>query len=201
MAIVNLWSNTTTGPTYATGGYTVATSLTTVTAADVDIQTPGANLGRVNYIVIPNTPAGGFTVKIYRRNFDLLSFGSPTGLPAGVSNQVTSGQTVASESSHTHDAAHDHAVSSASATMSGGSGQVTQAVTGGVATSTHTHTVNLPNFALTTGAGSSHNHTWDNIYQHQHSITNTTTDLGLTELANGTDLSGATINYVAVGAA
>lgn len=196
---MEVWTTQQAGPaSYPTGGIVVATDLTTVEAGYCTVDTPGSNLK--SFEVVASRSGANLTLKLMKRRYDkLASIGDMSGLPASVSAASSSGQVVASESSHTHSMTHGHTISGNSGTLTGGSGQVTQGVTGNVNTSTHTHTATIGSAAFTTGAGSSHNHTWDNIYQHQHSATLTATDGTLVELANGTDLSGATINIYAVG--
>lgn len=197
--VTSIWSDQQTGPaSYPTGGFVLTTTLSTVKAFDVIVQTVG-NLGRSRFVLLLDTPSPGqVTVKVMRENFNLYSTGAITGLPSGVTGQTASGQNLTAEAAHTMDITHGHSVSAASATMTGGSGLVTQAATGGVNTSTHTHTITIGNAAFTSGAGSSHTHTWNNIYGHQHNITETVTNVALTELANGTDLSTATMNFFGV---
>lgn len=181
----------------------VTTGLSTVAALDVRVSVPGANLGAIQFHVTPNSPsAGQATIKAMRRNFSKLSFGAPTGLPSGVTAPTSSGQSLTSESAHTMDITHGHNASAASgALQDAAAGQtVTQALTGGVNTSTHTHTVTISSASFTSGAGSSHTHLWDNIYAHLHNFSNAATDTALAELANGTDLSGATLNLLGVDA-
>lgn len=201
MTTANLWTDQQTATaSYPTGGFVVTTTLTSVKSMDVTVNTPGS-LGQVHFICVPDSPgAGQVTVKVMRDTYKKLSLGSPTGLPSGVTAPSSSGQTVASESSHTMDLTHGHTISAASTTMANGSGLVTQVAVGGGNTSTGTHTVTIPSASFNTGAGSAHDHTWNNIYQHQHGVTNTATDVALVEVTNGTDLSSATLNFMAVDA-
>lgn len=198
MATGIYFDNAYTGPaSYSTGGFTVTTGLSTVTGATVDIITPGANIGRVEFDL--SFSGADVTVKVMRRNYDqLTSLGDMTGLPSGVSAASSSGQTYDNESSHIHTNDHDHAVTAPSSTMLTPSGGVAALVAGNNAR-THTHTLNIPNFTGNTGTGGAHTHAWNNIYQHQHSITNTSTTATVSELSNGTNLSGTTLMIHAVG--
>lgn len=197
---MNLWTQSATGPaSYSTGGFVVTTSLATLAAFDVEVSIPGV-LGQVRAQVTLNSPsAGKATVKLLRETYQLLTVSTPTGLPSGVTSPTSSGSSVATETPHSHAADHDHAISAASATMSGGSGLVTQAAAGGVNISTHTHTSDLANMAVTSGT-QTHQHTWDSIYEHQHAVSNATTDVTLVELDAATNISGTTFNYIGVDA-
>lgn len=199
--MANIWTDTAAGPaSYTTGGFVVTTTLSTVAFFNVELNQAGANLGQVTVDVALNTPAAGqVTVKILRENYDqLTTVGSPSGLPSGITNRSTSGGTYDTVS-HNHTMDHNHAVTPASSTPNSKSTN-TLAIALQPAATTHTHTVDLPTLTQDTANESAHSHTWDNIYQHQQTLTNTTTDLATTELASTTDISGATFNYLATDA-
>ncbi len=189
------WTDAQAGPaSYPTGGVVIATSLSTVDAFDVEIQTPGALLGQVQFDI--SVSGATATVKVMRLNHDkLTAIGNMSGLDASVSATAASGATVNNETAHTHDLTHNHSVTAASSGPSTGTDPSTATV-GGSNLSAHTHTADLPSAAVTSGTAS-HNHVDNNIYQHQHSLTNTQTDVAATEIANGTDLSGVTFLFVA----
>lgn len=195
----SVWTDEQNGTnSYPTGGFTITTSLSTLTYFDVRVKTPGANLGQVVCDVTLNSPgAGQATVKLVRANYDkVTTIGSPTSLPSGVSNRSSSGGTVDTVS-HSHSIDHNHAATPASTTPSGASVNVLASAASPNVT-THTHTMDLPNHTGTSGAEAAHNHTFDVLYQHQQTLTNTQTDLAGSELANGTDLSGTTFDFLAV---
>lgn len=194
----SLWTDRQAGPaSYTGGGFTVVTTLTTVASFDAWIDTAGPNLGAVSFEFILNSPsAGSVKVKVLQEKFNLLdSLGGPTGLPAGVTSPASSGSNVATETPHSHAIDHDHPIVT-SGLLSGGLGTVTQALLNAVNSSTHTHTVDL---ALLTGTSGTqtHQHTWNNIYAHAHTVTQSTVDVGLTQIIGGTNLSGALLNYIA----
>lgn len=194
---VTIKTDSVSGPaSYTTGGFTISTGLSTVQQFKLSVQTPGANLPHCHFEL--SRSGGDVTVKIVKHMHDnMTAFGSVSGLPSGVSAAVASGQTYDADAAHTHSIAHDHAATTSTTPTTAGGG--VQTAVGGINQTTHTHSFDVPNFTGNSGAGSSHTHTWDNIYQHQHSVTNTATNPNLTEIANGTDLSGATFNWRAVG--
>lgn len=198
---VQVWSDIAVGPaSYTTGGFTVATGLSTITFANCEVSISGANLPHHHVVITRNSPsAGSFTVKIVTWTMDkLTSFGALASLPAGVTEAATSGQSYDADAAHVHSMAHDHAaVTSGTNNLTGG-GTTLQPV-GPQAISSHTHSFDPPNFTGNTGVGTSHAHTWNNIYQHSHNVTLTTTDFSTAELTAGTDLSGATLIFKAVG--
>lgn len=186
------------GPTsYPTGGFVIDLTKTfsTINFFDTPIVKKGSRgtLPAVRYEITRNSPAAGkVTVKIVRKRYDRTStVGNVSGQPSGVTVATSSGQTVTSESSHTHSIDHDHG-SFASATGTPGTGGVVLLGLTAQNNTTHTHTLDLPNLTGTSGAGTSHNHTDDSIYQHQHSLTQTSTVYASSELPNATDLSGTT---------
>lgn len=191
------------GPaSYAAGGFTVSTGLSTVNWFEVTVATRGANLPASVFNYTLNSPsAGQVTVKVYRVPVDEFASGETastlTGLPSGVTSQSTSGQSYDNEQAHTHGFTHDHG-SVTSGTPANGTAGVNVAV-GGPSEGGHTHGVNPPSFSPGSGIPEAvHAHTWDNLYQHGHTVTNTTTDCFTTELAAGTNLSGTSFDYVAV---
>lgn len=193
-----IWfDNAHTGPaSYATGGFTVVTGLSTVENALVDVVTAGANLGQVEFDL--SYSGGNITVKVMRRNYDkLTSLGDLTNLPSGVSSRATSGGTYDTVS-HLHAIDHDHAITPNSTAPANPTATVLT-IALNEAILNHNHTLNLPNHVQDSGAETAHVHTWNSIYQHQHTITNTSTDAAMTELTNGTDLSGTTLLIHAVG--
>ena len=190
------------GPTsYPTGGFTIDLDPTfsSLNSLRLVVKTRGANLPLARYEYTYNSPAvGQCKVKIMKEMYDRVSnVGSVTNQPSGVTVQSTSGQTSSSESSHTHSIDHDHPSFSSGINNTGGGQVLLDAL--GPNLENHTHTLDLPNFTGTSGAGTSHNHTDNSIYQHQHNVTHTSTNMTSTELANGTDLSGTTWLLVASG--
>ena len=190
------------GPTsYTTGGFVIDLDPTysSLNFVNLAIKTRGANLPLSRYEYQLNTPAiGQVTVKIMKKMYDrVTSVGNITNEPASVTVQASSGVASSSESAHLHTIDHDHA-SFASATNGTGGGQVLLDALG-PQMEAHTHTLDLPNYTGNSGAGTSHNHTDNSIYQHQHGATHTATNLTSTELANATNLSGTTWYLVAHG--
>lgn len=182
---------------YPTGGFVVDLSDTfsTINFFDnpvVKKGSRGSNLPSVRYEITRNSPsAGQATIKIVRKRYDRTStVGNVSGQPSGVTIQATAGVSTSSESSHTHSIDHDHG-SFASAAASTGAGQVLLDVLG-PSLANHTHTLDLPPFTGTSGAGTAHDHVDNSIYAHSHSATQTSTVYASSELPNATDLSGTT---------
>ena len=183
---------------YTTGGFVVATGLASVAFFSVTTRQAGSNLGQARFQITLNSPSpGSVTVKVLQQDYDkVTAVGSPTALPSGVSVRSTSGGQHDAVS-HTHNYNHNHLVTPASTTPAGANA-ATLALALQPNATTHTHTVDVPlSTGLVTVAEAAHLHTWDSIYQHQHAITNTTTDLALVELANGTNLSTTKLNFLA----
>lgn len=197
MANANIWTDEQAGPTYTTGGFVITTTLSTIASFAVRLKTIGANLGQAQFDVAFNSPgAGQATIKVMQETFDRLTgIGSITGLPSGVTLRSSSGGTY-DTTSHTHDMSHNHGATPASTTPAGANA-ATLAVALQPAVTTHTHTLDLATFSGNFVAETAHTHTWNNIYQHQHILTNTATDLTATELANGTDLSASVFDFIA----
>lgn len=195
---VEVWTESGTGPaSYATGGFVVTTGLSTVNQFKAVIGVIGTAPPH-NLEYTRNSPgAGQVTVKVVRHTYDrTTAVGDPSGLPSGVTNRTTSGGTYDNESSHVHTMDHNHAAATSSTPTAAGGGVNT--VAGTENQTTHTHSFDPPNFTGNTGAGGSHTHTWDSLYQHAHALTQTATDMSRAELANGTDLSGVTFLYRAI---
>lgn len=194
----NLWTDESAhGPNpYATGGFDIVTGLTTVAFFSIGVEIAG-NIGQASFDIALNTPsAGSVRIKVMQTDYDQqTTIGSPTGYPAGVTNRTSSGGTYDTVS-HTHTMDHNHAVTPASGAPTGATA-FTLALALQPNSSTHTHTVDLPNFTASVVAESAHTHTWNNIFQHQHALTNTQTDTAAVELANGTNLSTSRFNYLA----
>lgn len=182
---------------YTTGGFTVATGLASVDHFKLFVTTPGANLVHCHFEY--SISGANVTVKIVRHRYDQLDspVGTVNSLPSGVSLRSSSGGTYVADTVHTHTINHDHASATTDVAATNGGG--VQTAVGGINQSTHTHTVDLPNFTGDTVGTTSHTHTWNSLYQHQHSITQTATSTPLSELPNATDLSGATFYYRAIG--
>ncbi len=197
--MTQIWSDdNANGPNpYTTGGFTVTTSLASVTFFAVQVKDAGTNLGQASFQVTLNSPAAGqVTVKILRQNYDkLTAIGAISNLPASVSSRGISGG-VTDTVSHLHDMSHDHAVTPAS-TGPAGASAATLAVALQPNVTTHTHTLNLPNFVANTANESAHTHAWNSLYAHSHGLTNTQTDLALTELAAGLNLTTTKFNWIA----
>lgn len=191
-----------TGPSsYPAGGFVVDLDSTysSLNALKLAVKTVGANLPVAHYEVILNSPAmGQATVKVMRHRFDRVStIGNVTNQPGGVAVQAASGQSSATEAAHTHSIAHDHPSFSSGINNSGGAQVLLNAV--GPNLEQHTHTLDLPNFVGTSGAGAAHSHQDNSIYQHQHSISYVETNLDPVELTAGTNLSGTVWNILALG--
>ncbi len=183
------------GPaSYSTGGFTITTGLSTVDFGQVGIKTIGA---LSPYRAVFTRSGAGFTVKVMRRQYlkPAATTGAVSGLPAGVTAAATSAQVYDAESAHVHDINHDHGATT-SAGPAGGSGGVFTTLGSGNQ-STHTHSFDVPALGSTNSGTTTHDHQWNNIYEHQHSVTNTATDMTLAEVSAGTDLSGTTFYYYA----
>lgn len=187
-----------TGPaSYATGGFTIATGLASVDHLKLFVVTPGANLTHCHFEY--SISGGNVTVKVMRNRFDeTTSIDAVTSLPGGVSLRTTSGGQYVANTTHTHSIDHDHGSVNASNPNIAGGGVAT--AVGGINQTTHTHGFDTPNFTGTSGAGTTHTHTWNSLYQHQHLLTQTATQIAASELPNATNLSGATFFYRAIGA-
>lgn len=197
MTATNLWTEQAAGPaSYTTGGFVITTTLSTVAGFSAEVEAAAGVPARFVYTL--DTPAAGqVTVQVFQETYQLESVGAVSGLPAGVTAAAASGQNVATDTPHSHAIDHDHAITAASTLAAGGSGVMTGVAVGGVNTSTHTHTANLPNHTGTSGT-QTHQHTWDHIYQHQHALSTATVDVTLVEVANGTNLSAVLLNFMGV---
>lgn len=186
-----------TGPaSYATGGFIIATGLATVDHLKLFVVTPGANLPHCHFEY--SLSGGNVTVKVMRnRSDETTSIDAVTGLPGGVSLRTTSGGQYVADTTHTHSIDHDHGAFNAPNPTPAGGG--VQTAVGGINQTTHVHNFDTPNLTGTSGAGTSHTHTWDSLYQHQHLLTQTATQISESELPNTTDLSGTTFFYRAIG--
>src|SRR3990167_2708148 len=192
------------GPTsYPTGGFVIDLTKTfsSINFFDNPVVKKGSrgSLPAVRYEITRNSPtAGKVTVKIVRKRYDRTStVGNVSGQPAGVTVQATAGVVSSSESTHTHSIEHNHG-SFTSATPSLGGAEVLLGLSVENNT-THTHTLDIPNLTGTSGAGTSHNHTDNSIYQHQHAITQTSTNYASSELPNATNISTTTFYICAHG--
>lgn len=182
---------------YTTGGITVPTTLTSVDFATVEVDTTNAALSVPLFFQISRSGAN-FTYKIMVFSYDkLTAIGNITGLPAGVTAATTSGQSYVADTAHTHATDHDHGAFTSGNAVSGAGGVAIDAV-GSKDVLGHNHTIDIPAFTGTSGVGGSHTHTSSNLYQHQHSLTNTSTDGTLVELANGTGFGATRFIYMAV---
>lgn len=179
------------GPaSYSTAtGWVITTGLSTVQHGKVVVSVPGANLPHCEFRYARS--GANLTVRIYRHMYDkLTSLGAVTGLPAGITAAATAGETYDANTAHVHGIDHNHAAVTSS-TMAGAAGGAVIDAVGSKDILIHTHSFDVPSLSGNSGT-TTHTHTWDNIYQHQHSATLTETDPTLTEIANGTDLSGTT---------
>lgn len=192
-------TDTKSGPaSYATGGFEIATGLSSVAFIDLQLIDPGANLPAHRFEITYNSPsAGSALVKIMVESYQKLpsTLGAVSGLPGGVTARATSGGTY-DTTSHTHAIDHNHPATAASAGPTG-QNAATLAVALQPNVTTHTHTLDLPNFVANSVAETAHTHTWNSLYQHQHTLTNTETNVALAELTAGTDISGASWNWLA----
>lgn len=193
------------GPTsYSAGGFVIdlRDSLSEVLMFDLVLQTLGASLVPHDLVVALNSPtAGQVTVKVMRRRYDKLSsFGNVAGQPGGVTIQ-TSAQSLAAEASHTHSVVHDHAAVTSGVASEAMAGPAISGGGGAVRVDAHTHSLDLSSIGVTSASGSSHTHTWSNIYQHQHAITQTVTDMATVEVAAAVNLSTSSWRYLAMGVA
>lgn len=195
---VSVETNTFTGPaSYATGGIVITTTLSTVNMFDIQIQTADADLNSFRPVVSRNSPgAGQVTVQLMRKQYDKLTdVGAVSGLPSGVTARSTSGGTYDANTDHVHPNDHNHTAAT-SATMAGAAGGALLDAVGSKDILIHTHSFDPPAFTGDVGT-TTHTHTLNSIYQHQHTVTNTETTVSLSELPNATNISGATFIWYA----
>lgn len=147
--------------------------------------------GGYTQVVTLNSPsAGKAKVQLFGKRYDQvttignINSGSQ---PTGVTIQAASGVASSSESSHTHSIEHNHASFNSNGRTDAGAAVLLDAL-GPVSFLNHNHALDLPNLTGTSGAGTSHNHTDNTIYQHQHSFSYTSTRFAADELANGVTL-------------
>ncbi len=191
------------GPaSYPSGGFVIDLSATYSSLTSLRLVIKKGTRGSVPFgrfdVDLDSPSPGKATVLI--RGFTqtrVSSFDTVTGQPAGVTVQTVAGQTVTADSSHTHEATHDHAAQLSAAMTAAGAGVALDALA--PALDTHTHSVDLPSLAVTSGAGTSHNHTDSSLYAHIHALTHTVTNVGEAQLTAGTDLSGTTFYLAATG--
>lgn len=195
--ITGQWKET----SYATGGFVIDLTATYSSLNFLDIAETIASPPpqSIEYAITLNSPAAGkATVKLLRHRYEkVTALGNSANAPAGVTIQTVSGQTSSSESSHTHAIDHDHGSFNSITPSNAGAGVLTDAL--GPNQDAHTHPLDLPNLTGTSGAGGSHNHTDNTIYEHSHSLTYTGTDETQPELANATSLSGIVWDICATG--
>lgn len=186
---------------YTTGGFTIDLSVTFSSLNFLDIaETIGAPPSQsIEYVIVLNSPsAGKAKVKMLRHRYEkVTAIGNSANAPSGVTIQTVSGQTSSSESSHTHAIDHDHG--SFNSGSPSDSGVDTLLAVSVVNLTAHTHELDLPNLTGASGAGGSHNHTDNTIYQHSHDLTYTGTDETQVELTNGTSLAGIVWDICAMG--
>ena len=190
------------GPTYATGGFVIDLTATFSTLNAFKLAVKKGTRGNVPYgrlrYALNSPSAGKATVIIEKFQQERVSsFDNITGQPSGVTVLSASGGDSSAEAAHTHDATHDHAATASSAMTAAGAGVDTDSLAPAI--DAHTHLVDLPSMALTSGAGTSHMHRDNNIYEHTHTITYTVTNVSTAELANAVDLSATTFYGVASG--
>lgn len=191
------------GPSsYATGGFVLDFTSTFSSLNSLRLCIKKGTRGNVpfgRFDVDLDSPGPGKATIIIRgyNQTRVSSFDNVSGQPAGVTVQATSGQSVTSESAHTHDATHDHAAQLSAAMTAAGAGVDTDALAPAI--DTHTHSVDVPSMTVTTGAGTSHNHVDNSIYAHTHTLTHTVTNVGESQLTAGTDLSATTFYIAATG--
>lgn len=183
------------GPaSYATGGFVIDLTATYSSLNFVALLVKKGSRGALpggRLRVKLNTPAVGKATIIVEKYQFLQANGVTGGVinqPAGVTVQGTSGVVTSAEASHVHTLTHDHPVETTSTNVDSGLGVNASLLTllQGVV---HTHTFDLPNFVGNTGPGSSHTHADNNIYQHGHSPSLTSTVLTVAELANATNIA------------
>lgn len=194
-----IWLEKNAPSTYSTGGISVDLSSTFSSLGSFDVQILKATRGNIPFGRFEKSISGStLTFKILGERYERVTgVGNVANQPSGVTVQSTSGQTSVSESSHVHSIEHDHGAANSSGPSNSGTQVLLDAL--GPNLSTHTHSVNIPNFIGNSGAGTSHNHTDNTIYSHSHTETHTATNFSITELANGTSLSGVEFSIRATG--
>lgn len=192
------------GPaSYSAGGFVVDFSATHVWLGFVQpvVKTAAGTLPGIEYEVALNRDASGVealgkvAIKVLRNQYQKGSSGSVTGQPGGVT--VQSALSNNSATTHTHDFTHSHAP------LLSGTGQQAGAGSNSAASpdaDAHVHQF-TPGTATvtTTPAGGSHSHPRPFEYDHNHAVTTTVTDVSLSEVAGGTDLSGTTWLFIGYG--
>lgn len=192
------------GPSsYATGGFIIDLSATYSSLNFFNVAVKKGTRGNVpfgRFRYLLDTPtAGKVTVVVEKYQQERVSsYDNITSQPAGVTIQTVAGQTSTSESSHTHTIDHDHASFGSGAPSVAGASVLLDA-TGPTGSLAHTHNLNLPALAGTSGTGTGHNHTDNTLYEHQHILTYISTNVTVTELPNTTNLSATTFLCMASG--
>lgn len=189
------------GASYTTGGLVFDLSATYSSLNSVFLTISNlSTMAAVRPEYALNSPsAGKVTVKLLKKRYVRVSSidAGVTGQPAGVTVRTSSGGTAASESSHTHTIDHDHPSTNTNGITNGAGGSVNSPL--GAAIEGHTHALDLPNYTGNSGAGTSHNHTDNTLYAHNHTLNQSATNFSLTEIANGTDLTAVRFNLLAFG--
>lgn len=189
------------GPSsYAAGGFVIDLSATYSSLNSFNMAVKKGTRGNVPFGRFEyqlNTPsAGRVTVLIRKYQYTkTTAFGNVTSQPGGVTVQGASGSSTSSDG-HTHNADHDHGAASSGALAAAGDGFAADLLSPAV--ETHTHSVDLPNFLLTT-PNTSHSHVDNSIYQHSHDSTRPIVNLSSIELPAATNLSATTFHCVATG--
>lgn len=187
---------------YAAGGFVIdlTGSFASVDWIELIVTTVGPNLPPVHIEYALDTPtAGKVTVKLMRDRFDraTLTIGNVSGQPGGVTVAAASGVLVTAAGGHTHTTDGGHAGHGVVSTVANA---LTVDAVGGVGTAqqtAHQHATSAG--AHTHDAIANHQHTDNNLYEHQHVTTQTQTDLASVEIG-AVNLSGTTWRFLAKGA-
>lgn len=200
-----IFGNVSPPASYATGGFLLdlSASFTNLGAVRLSVETVGLISPhhleiRYNVDATGAQAFGMCVIKIVRHMYDKATIGAVSGLPSGVTGQsilFAAGTTAGS--SHTHSITHDHpAMTIGPAINAAGTG--VDAAVGGDATATHTHTTDPPVFTGNSATGT-HAHNRTTQYDHQHGLTEASTDVTQTEVDAATNLSTTVFRYMAVG--
>lgn len=195
---VQIETGATNGPSsYTTGGFTISTTLSSLNFFDTTLEVEDSDLKSYRIVITRDSPSSGSAkVKLMRKQYDKLTdIGAVSGLPSGVTARATSGGTY-DTNTHNHSINHDHAAQTVGNITTAGVGVNTTLGSGNY--SNHTHSFDVPAITETSGNETNHTHTLNNIYDHQHSLTNTQTTATLSELPNGTNLSTAVFRWIGV---
>lgn len=194
------------GPSsYATGGFTAdfSADFSFVRSVRLSIETRGSLATDEYEVTAYNQDSSGVSspgkcvIKLQIGKYRKTTVSSVDPQPAGITVQAAKTATgTATGSSHTHTIDHDHPSTETGTPTNAGNN--TNAAAGGVAYAGHTHTVDIGNFTGSSGA-STHTHDRSFEYDHTHSLTFSTENVTMSEVASGTNLSTTVWRALVIG--